>query len=145
MQRRQFITLLGGAATAWPMAASAQQANAVKRVGWLSTGVENDPQMESTYEAFRAELQRLGWTRDRNLQIDHRWGPVGDEERLRASAAQLLASESDVILVNSTTATAILKQLTRTIPIVFVSVADPVASGFVASFARPGGNITGFT
>jgi putative tryptophan/tyrosine transport system substrate-binding protein len=144
MRRREFIAGLGGA-VAWPLAARAQRANEVKRIGWLSAGVENDPQMASSHEAFRAELQRLGWTRGRNLQIDHRWGTAGDEERLRASAASLLASACDVILVNSTLATAILKRLTSTIPIVFVNVADPVASGFVASFARPGGNITGFT
>jgi putative ABC transport system substrate-binding protein len=143
MQRREFITLLGGAAAAWPLAARAQQTNAVKRIGWLRTEAENDPVVQPRLTAFQQELQKLGWTSGSNLQFDHRWG-AGDDSRLRAFAAELVGKGPDVILCAGTQVTAIFKQLTSTIPIVFVNVADPVASGFAASFARPGGNITGF-
>jgi putative ABC transport system substrate-binding protein len=139
MRRRDFITL-GGAAFAWPLAARAQS---VKRVGFLNPGAENDHEIRAVYSAFPQELQKLGWTRDRNLQLDQRWGG-GDDDRLRMHARELVATAPDAIMVVGTQTTAILKQVTATIPIVFVNVADPVASGFVASFARPGGNITGF-
>jgi putative ABC transport system substrate-binding protein len=143
MRRREFITLLGGAAATWPVAARAQQPNQVKRVGWLTTAAENDPEMQSVYTAFPQELQRLGWAIGRNLLMDHRSGR-GDVTRIRAEAADLVAKSPDLIVSQGTLTTSIVKLLTSTIPIVFVSVADPVASGFVASFARPGGNLTGF-
>jgi ABC-type uncharacterized transport system substrate-binding protein len=143
MRRRSFITLLGGAAAAWPVAARAQRSNAVKRVGFLRIGAENDPVIEPRYTVLQQELQKLGWTSGRNLEVDVR--EAGDDDRLRIYAAELASKAPDVIVVFNTQATAILKQQTSTIPIVFVGVADPVASGFVASFARPGGNVTGFT
>jgi putative tryptophan/tyrosine transport system substrate-binding protein len=143
IKRRQFIALLGGAAAAWPGTARAQQPNAVKRIGWLTTAAENDPEMQSIYTAFPQEMQRLGWTIGRNLQIDHRSG-AGDVARIQSEAVNLVAKSPDLIVSQGTLTTAILKPLTSAIPIVFVSVADPVASGFVTSFARPGGNLTGF-
>jgi putative ABC transport system substrate-binding protein len=143
MRRRAFMTLLGGAAVAWPLAARGQPSSAVKRIGWLSP-TEKDHELEALYAAFPQELQKLGWTEGRNVQIDRRWGG-GDNDRVRANAQELVAQSPHIVVVVGTQATAILKQFTGTIPIVFVSVADPVASGFVASFARPGGNITGFT
>jgi putative ABC transport system substrate-binding protein len=142
MRRRAFMTLLGGAAVALPLAARSQQS--VKRVGLLSPRSENDHDLQAVYAAFPQELQKLGWTRDRNLRLDQRWGG-GDDDRIHVYARELVAKAPDVIMVVSTQATAILKRVTATIPIVFGNVADPVASGFVASFARPGGNITGFT
>src|SRR5258708_37238023 len=143
MRRREFITLLSGAAT-WPLGARAQQPGAVKRIGFLRTSAENDPGTEANLTAFRQELQRLGWTVGRNLQINER-AAAGDDSKLRALAAELVGENLDLILSNGTQATAILKQLTGTIPIVFVNVADPVASSPVASFPPPGGNITGVT
>ena len=143
MRRREFITFLGGAA-AWPLTARAQQANVVKRIGWLTTGVENDRQLQSLDDVFPQELQRLGWTSGRNLQIHRSWA-AGDDTRLRVLAAELVREAPDAIVCAGTQATALLKQQTSTIPIVFVNVADPVASGLTASFARPGGNVTGFT
>ena len=143
MRRREVIALIGSAA-AWPLAARAQQSNPVKRIGFLSPALENDPELQAVNAVFPQELQKLGWAEGRNVQLDRHWGG-GDDQRIRVQAQELVAKAPDVILVISTQATAILKQITGTIPIVFVNVADPVASGFVASFARPGGNITGFT
>jgi putative ABC transport system substrate-binding protein len=143
LRRREFFTVLGSAA-AWPLAARAQQANVVKRIGWLTIDVENDPRLQSVYDVFPQELQRLGWTTGRNLQIHQSWA-AGDDARLRVLAADLVREAPDAIVCAGTQTTAILKAQTRTIPIVFVNVADPVASGFTASFARPGGNMTGFT
>jgi putative ABC transport system substrate-binding protein len=143
MRRREFLMLMGSSAAAgWPLAVRAQQS--VKRIGLLSPGSENDHELQSVYAAFAQELQKLGWISGRNVRIDQRWDS-GDDHRLRVHAQELIANAADVILVTSTRRTTVVKQLTRTIPIVFVNVADPVASGFVASFARPGGNITGFT
>jgi putative ABC transport system substrate-binding protein len=140
MQRRNFISLLGSVA-AWPLAARAQQ---VKRIGWLTAGIENDRQLQSLYEVFPQELQRLGWTSGRNLQIHQGWA-AGDSARLDVLAAALVSEAPDVIVCTGTQVTAVLKKQTSTIAVVFVNVADPVASGFAASFARPGGNITGLT
>jgi putative ABC transport system substrate-binding protein len=147
MRRRDFITLVGGtaAAAAWPLVARAQSGGRVKRIGWLvSVGPDEQDSMQQTVRrAFDQEMARLGWTDGRNVRVDARAAP-GDDSRLRAHAAELVAQAPDVIVVNGTQATGILHGATTTIPIVFASVADPVASGFVANMARPGGNVTGF-
>jgi putative tryptophan/tyrosine transport system substrate-binding protein len=144
MRRREFITFLGAGAATWPLTVRAQQPNVVKRIGWLTTAVEGDRQLQSLYDVFPQELQRLGWTSGRNLQIHQAWA-AGDDARLRVLAAELVRDAPDAIVCSGTQVTAILKQQTSTIPIVFVNVADPVTSGFTASFAHPGGNVTGFT
>ena len=144
MRRRDFITLLGSAA-AWPLAARAQQPNGVKRIGWLSTTGEQDPQNQAQRRAFHQEFAKLGWTDGQNVRIDYRSTSGEDDSRARTLAMEIVATAPDAILTTGTQFTAILKQQTNTIPIVFVNVADPVVSGLVASFARPGGNITGFT
>jgi putative ABC transport system substrate-binding protein len=141
--RRQFISLLGGAAT-WPLAARGQQAERVRRVGVLMSTAADDPESPLRVAAFAQGLGELGWTVGRNVQMDYRWGG-GDPERFRRSAAELVALAPNVILVNATPAVLAVQQATRTLPIVFVNVADPVGSGIVASLARPGGNATGFT
>jgi putative ABC transport system substrate-binding protein len=144
MRRREF-TLLGGAAAAWPLAARAQQANAAKRIGWVSNvATEQDPLVRAQMRTFLDGLAKLGWKEGGNLRLDHRANLGSDDRRFRLMAAELVRTAPDVILCSGTRQTAIFKQLTSTIPIVFVNVADPVASGFVASFARPGGHITGF-
>ena len=144
MKRRQFITLVGGAAAAWPLAARAQQPERLRRIGMLiSNYSQTDREGQATIAAFLDTFQRLGWTDGRNVRIEYRWG-AGDAERIRASAAELVHSAPDVIMVSGNPALAELHRLTSTIPIVFVQVSDPVDSGFVAGFARPGGNITGF-
>ena len=143
MKRRNFITLLGGAA-AWPLAARAQQPERMRRIGALLYPAADDPTAEASIAAFRQGLQRLGWSEGRNISIDLRWGG-GDLERVRRYAAELVASAPDLILVSSGSALAALQNVTRTVPIVFVSVTDPVGAGYVASLSRPGGNTTGFT
>jgi putative ABC transport system substrate-binding protein len=143
MRRREFITMIGGAAVAWPVAARAQHLNQVKQIGWLGTD-ERDPLTPTIAQAFDHEMAKLGWTVGQNIRVDRRGAP-GDDSRIRGYAAELVGKVPDIILVQGTQATAILKQQTSTIPVVFVNVADPVASGFVASFAHPGGNVTGFT
>ena len=140
MQRREFITLLGGA-VAWPLAAHAQQNERMRRIGVLMPYAKDNPEGQARTAAFLQELQKLGWTEGRNLQIEYR----GDTDDLRKAATELVTSSPDVILGNGTPAVAALQQATRTVPIVFASVADPVSGGFVASLAKPGGNITGFT
>jgi ABC-type uncharacterized transport system substrate-binding protein len=145
IKRREFITFLGGAAAAWPLAAKAQQPNAVKRIGWLANAADQDRQSQAQVRAFHQEFAKLGWTDGQNVRVDYRSTLVGDDSRARAVAMEIVTTAPDVILTQGTQYTAILKQQTSTIPIVFVSVADPVVSGLVASFARPGGNITGFT
>ena len=144
MRRRAFITLLGGAA-AWPLAARAQQPDQVRRIGVLMGYAESDSDARAWYAAFREALQKLGWTEDRNIQIDTRWATPDDSESMRRLAKELVAPQPNVILSSTTPTTTALLQQTRTIPIVFAIVADPIGSGFVASFARPGGNVTGFT
>jgi ABC-type uncharacterized transport system substrate-binding protein len=142
MRRRGFITLLGGAA-AWPLAARAQQAERVRRIGVLMTQAEDDPEGQTRLLALAQGLQESGWTIGRNVRIDTRWGE-GDAERYRRYAAELVALAPDVILVNGPAALAQLQQATRSLPIVFTNVFDPVGGGFVLSVARPGGNATGF-
>jgi putative tryptophan/tyrosine transport system substrate-binding protein len=141
LRRRDFITLLGGAAAAWPLAARAQQP---RRIGVLiSTWSQTDREGQASIAAFLDTFQRLGWTDGRNVRIEYRWG-AGDSERIKASAAELVRSAPDAIVVATSLALAELQRLTSTIPIVFTQVSDSVDSGFVAGLARPGGNITGF-
>jgi putative tryptophan/tyrosine transport system substrate-binding protein len=142
MRRREFIAGLGGA-VAWPVVVRAQQADRVRRVGVLMVGDENDPERKTYISAFTQELAELGWSDGRNLRVDVRRG--GDTvARMRTSAKELVELQPDAILADTTPATAALQRETRTIPIVFVVVSDPVGDGFVASLPRPGGNITGF-
>jgi putative ABC transport system substrate-binding protein len=142
MKRRTFITLLSSAAT-WPLAARAQQPERMRRIGVLMIQAANDPEGQARFAAFLQGLQQLGWSERQNLRIDARWAPANEE--IRQHAAELVALAPDVILATATAAVAPLLQASRTIPIVFVSVVDPVGAGFVASLARPGGNATGFT
>ena len=142
MKRRDFITLLGGAA-AWPLAARAQQAERMRPIGVLMAYAESDPEGQAWVAAFREALQKLGWAEDRNIRIDTRWA-TPDVEAMQRLAKELIALQPDLILSQSTPTTAALLQHTRTIPIIFANIADPVGSGFVASFSRPGGNATGF-
>jgi putative ABC transport system substrate-binding protein len=143
--RRTFINLLSGAAAAWSLSARAQQAERIRRIGVLYGGAVNaaDPDAQANIEAFLQVLQPLGWTDGRNVRIDYRWG-AGNADNIRKHAAELVALAPDVILANGTVAMAPLLQATRTLPIVFTAVADPVGAGFVDSLARPGGNTTGF-
>jgi len=144
MKRREFITLVGGAVATWPLAARAQQApKRVLRVGALIGFAEHDPATQRRVAAFLKGLADLGWTLDRNVAIDFRYG-AGDADRNRAFAKELVSLNPDVIFVNSTSATTAVQRETTIIPVVFATVSDPVGSGFVASLARPGGNITGF-
>jgi putative ABC transport system substrate-binding protein len=145
MKRREFITLLGGAAAAWPLPALAQQPDRTRRIGVLMGYAESDLEVQAHIAAFREGLQKLGWTEGRNIQIDTRWAAPDDAASMRRFAKELVALQPDVILSNTTPTTTALLQQTPTIPIVFAIVADPIGSGFVASFARPGGNVTGFT
>jgi putative ABC transport system substrate-binding protein len=145
MQRRKFITLLGGAAATWPLAARAQQGERVRRIGVLMASTADDPEFQARMASFQQGLQELGWSNARNVRIDTRWATTNTDD-LRRHADELAALAPDVILAGAGTATvAPLLQATRTVPIVFVVVIDPVGSGFVASLARPGGNATGFT
>ena len=144
LKRRELITLLGGAAAVWPLAARAQQGERMRRIGVLMGYAESDPEAQAFVAAFREALQKLGWTEGRNVRIDTRWGTLRDAEARQRFAKELVALQPDLILTQSTPITAALVQQTRTIPIIFANAADPVGSGFVASFARPGGNVTGF-
>ena len=143
MQRRTFITLLGGAA-AWPLAARAQQSERMRRIGVLMGYPESDSDAQANVAAFRESLQRLGWAEGRNVRIDTRWPIPADLESMQRFAQELAALQPELILSHITPTTAALLQQTRTIPIIFATVADPVGSGFVASFPQPGGNVTGF-
>src|SRR5215467_7176210 len=142
MKRREFITLIGGVA-AWPLAARAQQAERIRRIGVLMNTVSDDAEGQARLAAFHQGLQQSGWTVGHNVRIDYRWGS-DDAERGRRGAAELVALGSDVILASGTPSVAVLQQSTRTVPVVFVNVADPVGAGFVESLAHPAGNITGF-
>jgi len=142
--RRQFITLLGGAAAAWPLAAQAQQGERMRRIGVLvGSYAQTDREGQDRIAVFLDTFRRLGWSDGRNVRIDYRWG-AGDADRSKALAAELVRPAPDVIVVVNNPTLAALQLLTRTIPIVFIQVSDPVGSGFVAGLARPGGNITGF-
>src|SRR3984893_5394970 len=144
LQRRKFITLLGGAAAAWPLGTQAPQADQIRHIGVLMGFPENDLEAQAYIAAFRDGLQKLGWTEGRNVRIDTRWATPADTDSMQRFAKELVALQPDLILSNTTPTTAALLQQTRTIPIVFAMVVDPVGSGFVASFPRPGGNVTGF-
>jgi putative ABC transport system substrate-binding protein len=143
VRRREFISLLGGGAVAWPFAARAQQSERVRRIGVLTNLAGDDPEGQVRLTAFAQALAQLGWTVGQNLRIEHRW-TAGDAERLRRYAAELIALAPDVVLATSNITVAPLLQATRTVPIVFVQVVDPVGAGFIDSLARPGGNATGF-
>ncbi len=143
MRRRDFTTLTGGAALSWPLGARAQQSERVRRMGVLMYTAESDDEGQSGFAAFREELGKLGWTEGRNIKIDARWA-AADIETMKRFAKKLAGLQLDLILTSSTPATGAMLQQTRTIPIIFVLVADPVGSGYVASLPRPGGNVTGF-
>src|SRR6476659_2372293 len=145
MRRRDFIGGLGGAAATWPLAARAQQDERARRIGVLVASPANDAEWQARVAAFKEGLAQLGWTEGRNVRIDTRWATTNADD-LRKHAAQLAASTPDVLVgASGTTTVAALLQATRTVPIVFAIVVDPVGAGFVASLARPGGNATGFT
>ena len=143
MKRREFVTLLGGAAAAWPLAARAQQGGRVRRIGVLSAFAEADPEVQASLTAFLQALQKLGWTDGSNVRIDSRWGDA-NPARIRAQVKELVSLNPDVFLVSTALVLQPLLEESRSIPIVFTQIADPVSAGFVASLARPGGNITGF-
>jgi putative ABC transport system substrate-binding protein len=143
LKRRAFITLLGGAA-AWPLAARAQQPARMRRIGVLMGYAESGSEGQALIAAFRDGLQKLGWTEGRNTRIDIRWAAPTDAESIRRFAKELVALQPDLIVSSTTPITAALLEQTRTIPIIFPALSDPLGSGFVASFSRPGGNVTGF-
>jgi putative ABC transport system substrate-binding protein len=143
VNRREFITLVSGAAAAWPLAARAQQSDRVRRIGVLMGWAEGDPEAQARLTAFATSLGGLGWIDGRNCRIELRWS-AGDVERMHRDALELIASTPDVILAMTNPMVQVVHKLTRTIPIVFVQVSAPVESGLVASMARPGGNMTGF-
>jgi len=143
MKRRAFIALLGGAAAAWPLAARAQQGERVRRIGVLTPFASDDPAEQTNVLAFEQALAQLGWIDGRNARIDIHWG-AGDPERIRRYAAELVALAPGVILAVASATTGPLLQATRTVPVVFVQVAEPVGVGFVETLSRPGGNATGF-
>jgi putative tryptophan/tyrosine transport system substrate-binding protein len=143
MRRREFITLLGGTVATWPLAARAQQSERTRRIGVLSSLAETDVEAQAWDTAFRKRLAELGWIEGRNVRIDYRWA-AGSVDRMRLFASELVQLNPDALVSISTPATAALQAETRTIPIVFAWVSDPIGSGFVSSLAHPGGNITGF-
>jgi putative ABC transport system substrate-binding protein len=143
IRRREFIATLGGAVT-WPLAARAQPVERMRRIGVLMNFTSDDPQSQDRLAAFLRGLEELGWTTGHNLQLDYRWG-AGNVERYRAFAAELVALTPDVLVTAGAPAVEALQRATRSVPIVFTSVTDPVGGGLVASLARPGGNTTGFT
>jgi putative ABC transport system substrate-binding protein len=143
-RRREFIVILGGAAAAWPLATRAQQPERIRHIGLLMAASADDPEYQARMAAFRQGLEQLGWTEGRNARIDTRWATI-DADQIRKHAGELVALAPDVILAaTGTTTVAPLLEATRTVPIVFVLVIDPVGAGFVSSLARPGGNATGF-
>jgi ABC-type uncharacterized transport system substrate-binding protein len=141
VRRREFITLLGGAA-AWPIAASAQQGGRMRHVGVLVGLAENDPEAKARFAGFQQGFEKLGWFEGRNVRFDFRYAPAG--ARVQAIARELIALQPEAILAQGTPVSAALKEETRTVPVVFVGNVDPVGSGFVSSLVRPGGNLTGF-
>jgi putative ABC transport system substrate-binding protein len=142
MRRRQFIAALGGMA-AWPLVARAQQSERVRRIGVLMAYAESDREGQALVAAFREELQQLGWTESRNIRIDTRWA-AADVALMQRFAREIVELGPDLILTQNTPTTAAMLQQTRSIPIIFATSSDPVGSGFVEGFARPGGNVTGF-
>jgi len=142
VRRREFISLVGGAVAAWPLAAHSQQPDRMRLIGALA-GIADEPRLQARYNAFLQGLKELGWTDGRNIRVEYRYGG-GDLENTRRQAVELVALAPDVILVAGAAATERLLQVTRTVPIVFVIVPDPVGSGFIARLSRPGGNATGF-
>jgi len=144
VRRREFIVLVGGATAVLPFSAAAQQSERVRRIGVLMAFAESDPAAQSQVAAFRGALAKLGWTEGRNLRIELRWG-AGDADRISTFAKELVELRPDAIVGQTTPVTGALARETRTIPIVFAVVSDPIGSGFAASFAHPGGNVTGFT
>jgi ABC-type uncharacterized transport system substrate-binding protein len=145
MRRRDFIAAFAGLAGAWPVVARAQQGERLRRIGLFMNLVVDDPRAMPRVAAFLQGLQELGWVVGRNVQIDYRWGARGDAEATRRDAEELVAAAPDVILTFGGVPTRPLLRVTRTVPIVFVGLVDPVGSGLIASLARPGGNLTGFT
>ena len=143
LKRREFITLLGGAVT-WPLAARAQQPESMRRIGVMMGLREDDRLGQQQAQALRTGLQELGWTDARNIRIDFHWG-LGEPGRAQSVAKELVALQPDLIVSHSVLVSIVVFRTTKTIPIVFVNVADPIGSGLVSSYSRPGGNITGFT
>ena len=143
MRRREFLSVLGGAA-AWPISARAQQSNQVRRVGALIGGAESDPEFQARFAVFRQSLEKLGWSEGKNIRIDYRF-TAASRERTEIFAKELVALQPEVIFASSTLPAVALQRESRTIPIVFGIVSDPIALGFVVSLSRPGGNMTGFT
>jgi putative ABC transport system substrate-binding protein len=144
MRRRKFISLLGGAAAAWPLTARAQQPERMRRIGVLMAVAESDADVRSGVALFQQSLQELGWKDGRNIRIDYRWGDA-DADRIQALAKELVGLQPDVLVAHSTPSAKGLLQATRSIPIIFLTVTDPLGQGLVASLSRPGGNITGFS
>jgi putative ABC transport system substrate-binding protein len=144
MKRREFISLMGGAAAAWPLAARAQEPGRVRKIGMLFAFFDYDPESQARITAFQQELENLGWREGQNIQSEYRWAS-GDAERFRAFAAELVAARPDVLVAHATPSAEALARATSTIPIIFAAVSDPVASGLVASLSAPGRNATGFT
>jgi putative ABC transport system substrate-binding protein len=144
MRRRDFITLVGGAAAAWPLAARAQQPGPMRRIAVLMPNAEDDPMAQPRVLGLQQGLAKLGWVVGRNIRIDYRWG-ASDAEKVRAAVAELLALAPEVILASTSRVVATLQQATRTVPIVVTGIIEPVAQGLVRSLAHPGGNMTGFT
>jgi putative tryptophan/tyrosine transport system substrate-binding protein len=144
MRRREFVTLLGSAATAWPLAARAQQPTGTRRIGVLMNFRSDDPEGKARFAAFMQVLQKLGWNEGENVRTDVRWAE-DDMERSRKYSEELVGLNPDVILASASQSVTALQRITRSVPIVFANVLDPVGAGYVNSLARPGGNITGFT
>jgi len=143
MRRREFITLVGGAAASWPFGTEAQQSDRVKRVAVLFARAQHDPEGQVHAQIFEQQMQKLGWSKDNNVRFEYRWA-AGDAERISTFAKEIVDARPDVIVGHTTAAVAALQRETRIIPIVFIAVTDPIGSGFVTSLARPGGNVTGF-
>ena len=144
LRRREFTFSLANTAAAWPLVARAQQPERMRRIGALMPWAANDPVASARISAFQQELQQLGWTDGRNIRFDTRWA-AGNADETRKQATELVALAPDVILAATSPSMVALNRVTRTVPVVFVQVVDPVGSGFVASLARPGGNASGFT
>jgi putative ABC transport system substrate-binding protein len=144
LRRREFLRLIGSGAVAWPLAARAQQPQQMRRIGVLMAFADTDLEAQANIKAFRQALEKLGWTDSRNVRLDYRWG-AADPERIRAYAIELAGLKPNVILASTGLVLQPMQRATRSIPIVFTQVGEPVGSGFVASLAHPGGNVTGFT